>query len=47
MAEKCDAVIIVTEWDEFNHLNYTGKLVIDGRRIPKAREARIYQGIGW
>ena len=44
---KCDAVIIVTEWDEFNHLNYTGKLVIDGRRIPKAREARIYQGIGW
>jgi UDPglucose 6-dehydrogenase len=43
-----DAVLIVTEWDEFNGLDYTGKLVIDGRRIPKARkEAAVYEGVCW
>ena len=44
---KADAVLILTEWDEFNDLDYRGKVVIDGRRIPKAREARIYEGICW
>jgi len=44
---NCEAVIIVTEWDEFNSLNYEGKIVIDGRRIEKAREAKIYEGICW
>jgi len=44
---SCDAVIIVTEWEEFNGLDYKGKIVIDGRRVPKAREARIYEGICW
>ena len=38
---------IVTEWDEFNTLNYEGKIVIDGRRIEKAREAKIYEDICW
>lgn len=42
-----EAILIVTEWDEFNHLDYRGKIVIDGRRIPKAKEAKIYEGIGW
>jgi len=42
-----DAVLIITEWAEFNRLDYRGKIVIDGRRIDKAREARIYEGIGW
>ena len=42
-----DAILIVTEWAEFNRLDYRGKIVIDGRRIDKAREARIYEGIGW
>jgi UDPglucose 6-dehydrogenase len=43
-----DAVLIVTEWDEFNRLDYTGKLVIDGRRLPKARkEAAVYEGLCW
>jgi UDPglucose 6-dehydrogenase len=42
-----DAILILTEWDEFNKLDYRGKIVIDGRRIPKAREARIYEGICW
>jgi len=42
-----DAIVIVTEWEEFNNLDYKGKIVIDGRRVPKAREARIYEGICW
>jgi len=44
---SCDAVIIATEWEEFDRLDYKGKIVIDGRRVPKAREARIYEGICW
>ncbi|MFC1925776.1 nucleotide sugar dehydrogenase [Chloroflexota bacterium] len=42
-----DAVIIVTEWEEFHKLDYRGKTVIDGRGLPKAREAKIYEGLCW
>ena len=42
-----DAILIVTEWEEFNNLDYRGKIVIDGRRVAKAREARIYEGVCW
>jgi len=43
-----DAVLIVTEWKEFESLDYHGKLVIDGRRIEKARkEAKYYEGVCW
>ncbi len=42
-----DAILIVTEWEEFNELDYGGKIVIDGRRIEKAREASIYEGVCW
>ena len=42
-----DAVLIVTEWEEFSELDYTGKVVVDGRRIERAREARIYEGLCW
>ena len=44
---NCDAILIITEWEEFKDLDYIGKIVIDGRRIPKAREARIYEGVCW
>ena len=44
---ECDAVMILTEWDEFKELDYRGKVVIDGRRIERAREARIYEGVCW
>lgn len=45
---KSDAVMIITEWDEFFNLDYTGKLVVDGRKVNKAgREATIYEGICW
>ena len=43
-----DAVLIVTEWKEFEDLDYRGKIIIDGRRIDKAcREAAIYEGVCW
>jgi len=43
-----DAVLIVTEWKEFDDLDYHGKLVIDGRRMEKARnEAAVYEGVCW
>jgi len=42
-----DAVLILTEWAEFNKLDYSGKIVIDGRRVLRAKEARIYEGICW
>ncbi len=43
-----DAVLIVTEWREFESLDYRGKLVIDGRRIERARaDAAVYEGMCW
>jgi len=43
----CEAILILTEWAEFENLDYTGKVIIDGRRIAKAKEARIYEGVCW
>ncbi|MCE5338474.1 MAG: UDP-glucose/GDP-mannose dehydrogenase family protein [Methanomicrobiaceae archaeon] len=43
-----DAVLITTEWEEFERLDYTGVTVIDGRRIAAAsRTAEIYEGVCW
>ncbi len=43
-----DAVLILTDWEEFEHLNYKDKIVIDGRKIEKARkESKIYEGVCW
>ena len=45
---NADAVLIVTEWKEFEDLDYRNKMVIDGRRIGKARkEAAVYEGVCW
>lgn len=44
---NCDAILIITEWEEFQDLDYRGKIVVDGRRITKAKEARIYEGVCW
>lgn len=45
---NADAVLIVTEWKEFEELDYKRKIVIDGRKIEKARkEAAIYEGVCW
>ncbi|WP_273277823.1 UDP-glucose dehydrogenase family protein [Methanothrix soehngenii] len=43
-----DAVLITTEWEEFEHLDYSGKTVIDGRRVAAAsRTAEVYEGVCW
>ena len=42
-----DAVIIATAWDEFKTLHYKGKLVIDGRKLTEAENAKIYEGVCW
>lgn len=45
---EADAVLIATEWKEFEDLDYRGKLVIDGRRIDRARrDAAVYEGVCW
>ncbi len=43
-----DAVVIATEWPEFEALDYRGLAVIDGRRCERARKtARLYEGLCW
>lgn len=43
-----DGVLILTEWKDFENLDYHGKVIIDGRRIEKARrEAEVYEGVCW
>ncbi len=46
-----DCVMIITEWDEFKNENlYSGKLVLDGRRVldpQKAKSVCDYEGICW
>jgi len=42
-----DAVLIATEWKDFEELDYYGKIVIDGRRIKKARKGSVYEGVCW
>ncbi len=42
-----DAILITTKWKEFATMDYTGKLVIDGRRLPVAKNAKTYEGVCW
>lgn len=43
-----DALLITTEWKEFEDLDFTNKVVVDGRRIEKAeKEAAKYEGVCW
>ncbi|MFC1934338.1 hypothetical protein ACFLXX_04275 [Chloroflexota bacterium] len=44
---KCSSIFMLTEWEEFEHLDYEGKIVMDGRRVSEAREAKIYEGVYW
>jgi len=57
MAMDCDALVLVTEWDDFRHLNYAAlgqamrqKIIVDGRNVlnPKALKSAgfIYIGVG-
>ena len=42
-----DVVLIATEWRDFEELDYSGKIVIDGRGVEKARKASVYEGVCW
>ena len=42
-----DAILITTKWKEFTTLDYRGKIVIDGRRLEQAKNAKIYEGVCW
>jgi UDPglucose 6-dehydrogenase len=47
-ALQSDAILIITEWQEFEDLDYKDKIVIDGRRIASAQStAAIYEGVCW
>ncbi len=46
--DMTDTIIIQTEWEEFEKADFTGKIVIDGRRVKAAEmTAKIYEGICW
>ena len=47
LLESVEAVVIAAEWPQYQKLDYRGKIVVDGRRIEKAREAEIYEGMTW
>lgn len=44
---SADAILITTKWKEFTTLNYQGKIIIDGRRLEQAKNAKIYEGVCW
>ena len=42
-----DAVLIITKWDDFKAIDYKENIVIDGRRLTEAQNAKIYEGVCW
>jgi len=45
---ESEIVIIATEWLEFRKLDYTGKIVVDGRNVREAsKTAKVYEGLCW
>ena len=45
---ESDAILITTIWDEFKELDFSEKLVIDGRLLKKAQKtAKTYEGVCW
>ncbi|CAB50069.1 UDP-glucose dehydrogenase family protein [Pyrococcus abyssi] len=45
---EVDVILILTEWRDFESLDYSGKIVIDGRRVRSAEKtAKIYEGVCW
>ena len=44
---EADAILIATEWKDFEDLDYRNNIVIDGRRVKKAREGSTYEGVCW
>lgn len=45
---ESDSILILTKWEDFRKLDYSGKIVIDGRRLIEAKlKAKIYEGVCW
>ncbi|MEM2297795.1 MAG: UDP binding domain-containing protein [Ignisphaera sp.] len=46
--EVAEAIVIATDWPQYEELDYSGKIVVDGRRIKKAEKtAAFYEGLCW
>jgi UDPglucose 6-dehydrogenase len=46
--DKSEYIIVQTEWEEYEKLDFTNKTVIDGRRVESAKKAaKVYEGICW
>jgi len=45
--KDAEAILLTTEWAEFRKLDFTGKIVIDGRRVKEAENAKVYEGVCW
>jgi UDPglucose 6-dehydrogenase len=41
-----EAAVIATDWDEFDGLDASGKVVVDGRRVD-VKNAEVYEGLCW
>jgi UDPglucose 6-dehydrogenase len=38
--------VVATGWDEFEGLDASGKVVVDGRRV-EVKNAEVYEGLCW
>jgi UDPglucose 6-dehydrogenase len=48
LIDTVEAVVIATEWSEYENLSYKDKIVVDGRRVEEARRtAKVYEGLCW
>jgi len=47
LINNSDVIIIVTSWPEFKNLNYTGKYVIDTRKVIENIKGVDYEGLCW
>lgn len=46
--DESDAVVLLTDWNEFSELEYGDKIVIDGRNIiPQHKRSKNYEGVCW
>jgi UDPglucose 6-dehydrogenase len=44
LLESVEAVVIATEWPQYQELDYRGKIEVDRRRIERGQERKNYVG---
>ncbi|WP_276591915.1 nucleotide sugar dehydrogenase [Halorutilus salinus] len=44
--EDAAGIVIATDWDEFEGIDASGAVVVDGRRV-EVRNAEVYEGLCW